>query len=208
MRIVFLGPPGSGKGTQASVLAQRNGWQYISTGDLLRRLVDEQDPKALEAKAFMDRGDLVPDGLMVEILLGQQEGGLQDGLILDGFPRTHQQAEVLDAMLSRRGNQLDAAVLINVGDEEVLRRLLNRSSCQACGAIFNQRLGFCPSCGTEIQLRSDDNVETIRKRLTVYHQQIDPLLRYYEAQKKLHRVDGRGDPEVVGMRIRQSLGIL
>ena len=214
MNIVFLGAPGSGKGTQAQALARQNGWQYLSTGDLLRKLVGSREIRALQAKAFMDRGDLVPDQLMVEILLAQMEipvqketSGLNDGLILDGFPRTSRQAEVLDEMMAQRGTRLDAALLIEVGDEEAEKRLLSRSVCAACGQIYHQRYLDCPICGMPIQPRSDDNAETIRKRLTVYHQQIDPLIEYYREHGLLRIVEGQGDPAEIGERIRRALSL-
>ncbi|MCX5970806.1 MAG: adenylate kinase [Coprothermobacterota bacterium] len=219
MNIVFLGAPGSGKGTQAQTLAQQKGWQYISSGDLLRRLVSSREPRALQAQAFMDRGDLVPDELMVEILLGSLEApkaevpaqagvlGLHDGLILDGFPRTRHQAEVLDEMMAQRGTRLDAALLIEVRDEEAEKRLVNRSVCASCGQIYHQRHPVCPACGELIEARSDDNAETIRRRLTIYHQQIDPLIEYYREHDLLRSVDGQGNPALIGERIQRALGL-
>lgn len=206
MNLIFLGPPGSGKGTQAGILSARTGWNYLGTGDLLRRLVKEGNEKALLAKSYMEKGELVPDALMVELLLAES-GDLGDGLILDGFPRTLNQADTLAQMMRTRSLILDAVLLIDVSDQEVERRLLQRSTCSACGKIFNQKLAVCPACGAQIQTRTDDNAETIRKRLQIYHQQTDPLVTYYQQQGLLRRICGAGDIDQISQRIRQALGI-
>jgi adenylate kinase len=206
MNLIFLGPPGSGKGTQAGILSAKTGWTYLGTGDLLRRLVEAGNEKALLAKSYMEKGELVPDSLMVELLLAES-GDLGDGLILDGFPRTLSQADTLTLMMRARNLTLDAVLLIDVPDQEVERRLLQRSACSSCGRIFKQKLSVCPSCGAQIQTRVDDNAETIRKRLQVYRQQTNPLVVYYEQRGLLRRISGEGTIDEIGQRICQALGI-
>lgn len=206
MNLIFLGPPGSGKGTQAGILSTRTGWNDLGTGDLLRRLAKEGNEKALLAKSYMEKGELVPDALMVEILFAEP-GDLGGGLILDGFPRTLNQADTLTQRMRARNLTLDAVLLIDVSDQEVERRLLQRSACSTCGKIFNQKLAVCPTCGAQIQTRTDDNAETIRKRLQVYHQQTDPLVTYYQQQGLLRRICGEGEIDEISQRIRQALGI-
>ncbi len=154
----------------------------------------------------MEKGELVPDALMVELLLAES-GDLGDGLILDGFPRTLNQADTLTQMMRARNLILDAVLLIDVSDQEVERRLLQRSACSTCGKIFNHKLAVCPACGAQIQTRTDDNAETIRTRLQVYHQQTDPLVTYYQQQGLLRRICGEGEIDEISQRIRQALGI-
>jgi adenylate kinase len=206
MNLIFLGSPGSGKGTQAGMLSTKTGWNYLGTGDLLRRLVKTGNEKALLAKAYMEKGELVPDALMVELLLAES-AALGDGLILDGFPRTLDQADTLAQMMRARNLTLDAVLLIDISDQEAERRLLQRSACSTCGKIFNQKLAVCPACSAQIQTRTDDNEETIRTRLQVYHQQTDPLVAYYQQQDLLRRICGEGEIDQISQRICQVLGI-
>jgi len=204
MNIVFLGPPGSGKGTQAKALSRKLGLKYLGTGDLLRTLVAQGDSKALEANAFMQKGELVPDELIVEIIMDQLNG-LSRGFILDGFPRTVRQAEILEQILEERKIKLYAVIYFDVPDSESERRLLNRRQCKKCGNIYNNNFGTCPQCGEPLERRQDDEPSTIRRRLEVYHEQTRPLLEFYEGKGLLKRVNAQGAIEEVTQRIGDCL---
>lgn len=204
MRIVFLGAPGAGKGTQARLIAEKHLIPQISTGDILRAAVREGTPLGVEAKGYMDRGELVPDALMVGLI--RDRIGCDDcvkGYILDGFPRTLEQARALDAMLAEVGSPLQVAIDFSVPTEELVRRLTGRRVCRGCGASFHlvsappSRDGVCDHCGGELYQRADDNVETVSKRLDVYHAQTAPITAYYREQGLLYPVDGmRGIDEI------------
>lgn len=204
MRIVFLGAPGAGKGTQARLIAEKHHIPQISTGDILRAAVCEGTPLGVEAKGYMDRGELVPDALMVDLI--RDRIGCDDclkGYILDGFPRTLEQARALDAMLAAVGSPLQLAIDFSVPTEELVRRLSGRRVCRACGASFHlvsappTMEGVCDHCGGELYQRPDDNVETVSKRLDVYHAQTAPITAYYREQGLLFPVDGmRGIDEI------------
>lgn len=180
--VIFLGPPGAGKGTQAARLAEELSFKKLSTGDLLRDHVARGTPLGQQVKPIMDRGDLVPDELILALIREE----LADRVILDGFPRTLPQAEALDRLLAETGTRLLGVVLVEVPEEELVRRLLRRA---------------------ELEGRSDDNAETIRRRLEVYREKTEPLVHYYEKKGVLRRVDGLGTPEEVYARIRAALGI-
>jgi len=199
VRLVFLGPPGAGKGTQAAVLKERVALAHISTGDILRDEVRRGTALGVRAKSFMDAGKLVPD----DVIVGMMETRLQasdcaSGFLLDGFPRTVPQAEALDRTLERLGLPLDAAILFEIDDEEVVRRLAGRRVCGGCGAIYNvsyhrpQREGVCDACGAAVIQRDDDREETVRRRLAVYHDQTAPLIEYYRASGLLRPFDATG----------------
>jgi adenylate kinase len=197
MRIVFLGAPGAGKGTQARLVADRHGIPQISTGDILRAAVKAGTPLGVEAKGYMDRGELVPDALMVGLIrdrLGQPD--CARGYILDGFPRTLEQARALDSMLKEIGCPLQIAIDFTVPTEELVRRLTGRRVCRNCGASFHvvsappKQEGVCDACGGELYQRADDNAETVSKRLEVYDAQTAPITDYYRAQGILKTVDG------------------
>jgi adenylate kinase len=204
MNIVLLGPPGAGKGTQAKVLSKELGLKYLGTGDLLRSLVAQGNPKALEAKSFMDKGELVPDKLMVEII-SEQLRDLGSGFMLDGFPRTLEQAEILESMLLQLGIQIDHVIYFDLSDSEAEHRLSNRYQCKKCGNIYNTNFGICPQCGGMLERRQDDEPSTIRRRLEVYHAQTTPLLDFYEKRGVLRRVNAQGTVEEVTERIKAAL---
>lgn len=197
MRIVLLGPPGSGKGTQASALHARRGIPHIASGDLLRAHVAQDTPLGRRAKPFMDRGDLVPDELIVDMMAARLgEPDAQSGYALDGFPRTVAQAQALDARLQALGQPLDAAIYLRVPEAELLRRLSGRRICPNCNAIYHldtmppEKEGICDHCGTALIQRQDERPDVVRNRLQVYAEQTEPLLDYYRSQDLLQEIDG------------------
>ena len=208
MNIVLLGAPGAGKGTQAAKLAEKYGFAHISTGDMLRAAVKNQTPLGLEAKKYMDAGDLVPD----EVVLGLVKERLQDedtanGFILDGFPRTSTQAVALDSELSTLERPLDAALLVDVKKEVIVKRLTSRRMCRECGYIGTDADAKCPKCGGEMYQRDDDNEATVRNRLDVYESSTAPLIDYYRGCDLLKEIDGDRDPQVVFDAIVSELGL-
>ncbi len=213
MNIVFLGPPGAGKGTQAKKIAEKYGIPQISTGDMFREHLSKGTELGKKAKEYMDKGALVPD----EIVLGMVEERLKQpdcdkGFILDGFPRTVPQAEALDKLLEKMGKKIDYAILIDVPDEELVKRLTGRRTCKKCGMMYHvmfkppKEEGKCDVCGGELYQRADDNEETVRNRLKVYHEQTEPIIAYYEKKGVLHRIDGMGSIDEIFNRIVQLLG--
>lgn len=212
MRLILLGPPGVGKGTQAKLLSQHYDIPQISTGDLLREAVSEGTELGKQAKKYMDQGDLVPD----DVILGMVEETLQsdkcsDGFILDGFPRTVPQAEGLTAILKKLGLQLDGVVSLEVDDQVVIDRLSARRTCVDCGAIYNVKTnppeeeGVCDKCGGELILRDDDQPETIKNRLDVYKKQTEPLVDYYDNKGLLVSIDGSKGIDEIQNEIKQKL---
>ncbi len=213
MNIVFLGPPGAGKGTQAKMIAEKYGIPQISTGDMFREHLSKGTELGKKAKEYMDKGALVPDEIvldMVEERLKQPD--CEKGFILDGFPRTVPQAEALDKLLEKLGKKIDYAILIDVPDEELVKRLTGRRTCKKCGMMYHvmfkppKEEGKCDVCGGELYQRADDNEETVRNRLKVYHEQTEPIIAYYEKKGVLHRIDGMGSIEEIFNRIVQLLG--
>ena len=213
MRLILLGPPGAGKGTQAASVIERFTIPHLSTGDMLRDHVKRGTVLGVEAKSFMDSGKLVPDGLIIAMMedrLRQEDCGR--GFLLDGFPRTLAQAEALDALLSRLGVSLDAVVLLDVTDGVVVERLCGRRVCKDCGAIYHVSFhpsrvsGICDLCGGELVQRDDDREDVIRKRLGVYHEQTSPLVAYYEKQDILRRVNAEGAPDAVCRNLEKQGG--
>lgn len=208
MNIVLLGAPGAGKGTQAAKLVEKYGYAHISTGDMLRAAVKNQTPLGLEAKKYMDAGDLVPD----EVVIGLVKERLQDedtkaGFILDGFPRTSTQAVALDSELASLDRPLDAALLVDVDKEVIIKRLTSRRMCRDCGYIGSDKDANCPKCGGEMYQRDDDNEATVRNRLDVYENSTAPLIDYYRGCDLLIEIDGDRDPEAVLASIIEALDI-
>ena len=210
MHIILLGAPGAGKGTQAAYLRDEWGVAHISTGDILRSEVRQNSALGQEAQGYMERGELVPDDLIIRMMEGKL-AELGAGYILDGFPRTVAQAEALDDMLQRIGHKLDAVVNIQVPDPELIRRLTGRRVCPSCGAVFHvdtmkpKAEGICDLCGTELVQRKDDQIDAITNRLEVYRAQTQPLIAYYETRKKLVTIDGTIGVPQVAAEIRRAL---
>ena len=197
MKLVLLGAPGAGKGTQAVFLKDRHGLAHISTGDILRQNIKDGTPLGLEAKKFMDAGQLVPDEVVMNMMKAKLESlGKEKGFMLDGFPRTVKQAEFLETI-----TDLDAVVMFIVSDDDIVKRLMNRAVCRSCGAITTWEHDKCPSCGGELYRRADDNEETIRSRLKVFHEQTEALIEYYKARNLLLEVDATGMPETIFERV-------
>jgi adenylate kinase len=214
LNLILLGPPGSGKGTQGERLQEDFRLPYYATGDILRAAVRNGTDIGREAKDYMERGDLVPDDVMVGVIAERiDQKQAEDGFILDGFPRTEPQAEALESKLNELGRQVSAAVLFEVSDEEVVRRLGGRRTCTN-GHIFHvdsdppKNDGVCDVCGASLEVRDDDDPAVIRHRLDEYHSKTEPLVSYYENRGLLKRVDGSLAPDEVSDRIRALLATL
>ena len=213
MKIIMLGAPGAGKGTQAKMIAEKYGIPHISTGDIFRYNIKNGTELGKEAKKYMDQGLLVPDELTVKILLDRvAKDDCKNGYVLDGFPRTIPQAEVLEEALTKLGDRIDYAINVEVPDENIVKRMGGRRACLNCGAtyhiVFNPTKveGKCDACGAETVLRDDDKPETVQKRLSVYHEQTQPLIDYYKAQGILKSVDGTKPMDEVFADIVAILG--
>lgn len=200
MKIIMLGAPGAGKGTQAKMIAEKYGVPHISTGDIFRANIKNGTDLGMEAKKYMDQGLLVPDELTVKILLDRvAQEDCENGYVLDGFPRTIPQAEVLDRALSEIGDQIDFAINVDVPDENIVKRMGGRRACLSCGATYHiehvppKTEGICDVCGASLVLRDDDKPETVGNRLEVYHKQTQPLIDFYQAKGILETVDGTVD---------------
>jgi adenylate kinase len=213
LNLILLGPPGAGKGTQADKLKDDFGLPYIGTGDLLRKHKQDETPLGLEAKSYMDDGDLVPDELVIKMILEEIEDKGADGFLLDGFPRSVGQAEALDEALAENGRRLTAAVLIFVDDGTVIQRLSGRRQCSA-GHLYHVEFdppkndGYCDQCGKPLRQRDDDRVDVIKKRLATYHELTEPLIDYYQERGLLQRFDGSRSPDEVHNLIRATLASL
>lgn len=213
MKIIMLGAPGAGKGTQAKMIADKYSIPHISTGDIFRANIKNGTELGMEAKKYMDQGQLVPDELTVRILLDRvAQDDCKNGYVLDGFPRTIPQAEVLDAELTKLGDQIDFAIDVDVPDENIVKRMSGRRACVACGATYHivhippKQEGICDKCGSELILRDDDAPETVLKRLGVYHDQTQPLIDFYTKKNILKTVDGTVDSADVFASIVGILG--
>ena len=204
MDIVLIGPPGAGKGTQAERLSTKYGWPQIATGDIFRAAVAEGTPIGLEARRYMDAGELVPDEVVERIVAERLEKpDAKDGFILDGFPRSIHQAESLDRFLEGSGRELDLVMNIVVDEDELVKRLSGRRVCRGCGAVYHVVFNppaaeaECGKCGEELYQREDDNEATVRNRLEVYMRQTEPLMAYYRPAGRLADIDGAVSPEAV-----------
>ena len=205
MNIVLLGAPGAGKGTQAAKLVEEFGTPHISTGDMLRAAVKAGTPLGKKAKSYMDAGDLVPDEVIIGLVTERlQDPDTEKGFILDGFPRTSAQAVALDAELSKLERPLDAALLIDVDSEVIVKRLTSRRMCRECGCIGSVADAACPKSG-EMYQRDDDNEATVRNRLDVYEKSTAPLIDYYRGCDLLVSIDGDRDADVVYADVKQAL---
>jgi adenylate kinase len=213
VRLVLLGAPGSGKGTQAKLLEEQHGIRQVSTGDILRKAVSEKTPLGTKAAGYMQKGELVPDGVMLD-LIGERLAGdeYRNGFVLDGFPRTIAQAEGLDALLKRLGASLDSVLFVNVPRETIVERLSGRRTCKDCGSLYHVALapakeaGRCDRCGGDLYQRDDDREEMIGARLNVYEKQTAPLIDYYKKKGLLREIEGTGEVEEVQDRIVEALG--
>lgn len=197
MKIVLLGPPGAGKGTQAKSISNRYSIPHISTGDIFRKNISENTPLGIEAKSYMDNGQLVPDEVTINMVKDRlQQDDCKNGYLLDGFPRTVLQAEALDSFLKERNESIDTALLIEVPKEFILERMTGRRVCPSCGASYHIKFnppakdGKCDLCGSDVIQRKDDTEETVKERLDVYENQTQPLIDFYKNKKQLSVVDG------------------
>ena len=200
MKIIMLGAPGAGKGTQAKMIADKFSIPHVSTGDIFRANIKNGTELGMEAKKYMDQGLLVPDELTVKILLDRvAQDDCKNGYVLDGFPRTIPQAEVLDKALTELGDKIDYAINVDVPDENIINRMSGRRACVTCGATYHivhvppKAEGICDKCGAELILRDDDKPETVKNRLNVYHEQTQPLIEFYSKKGVLKSVDGTKD---------------
>ena len=212
MNLILLGPPGAGKGTQAQRMVERYRIPQISTGDILRAAVKESTPLGMKAKGFMDRGQLVPDEIVIGIIEERLKAkDCNSGFILDGFPRTIPQAEALQPILAKLGKKIDHVINIEVDSEELVRRLTGRRTCKNCGAMFHvlfqppKKEGLCDRCGGTLYQRADDNEEAIRTRLNEYGKQTAPLIQYYRGKKTLRSIQGVGGPDQIFEQIARVL---
>jgi len=215
LNLVLLGPPGSGKGTQGERLQEDLRLPYYATGDILRAAVRDQTELGRTAKEYMDRGDLVPDEVIVGVIAERIDSPeAVDGFILDGFPRTEPQAEALAARLVELDRGLTAVLLIDVDDDEVVRRLGGRRTCEENGHVFHvefnppEKEGVCDLDGSPLVVRDDDKPDVIRHRLDQYHEKTEPLVDYYDGQSLLRRIDGGASPDEVGAEVERTLATL
>ena len=213
MNLIFLGAPGAGKGTQAKMIAEKYGIPHVSTGDIFRANIKNGTELGMEAKKYMDQGQLVPDELTVKILLDRvAQDDCKNGYVLDGFPRTIPQAKALDHALAEMGEKMDYAINVEVPDENIVNRMGGRRACPGCGCTYHIKHNppkvedICDVCGAKLVLRDDDKPETVTKRLSVYHEQTKPLIDFYKKEGVLREVDGTQDLNDVFQAITEILG--
>ena len=213
MNLILLGAPGAGKGTQAEKIVEKYGIPAISTGNIIRAALKEGTEMGLKAKSYMDAGQLVPDDVVIGIIKDRlEQKDCENGFILDGFPRTIPQAEVLDSELTKLGDHIDYAINVDVPDENIVKRMSGRRACLTCGATYHiehvppKKEGICDVCGSELVLRDDDKPETVKNRLNVYHEQTQPLIDFYTEKGVLKTVDGTVPMEEVFAAITAILG--
>ncbi|WP_053983249.1 adenylate kinase [Niameybacter massiliensis] len=214
MRLILLGAPGAGKGTQAEMLMKLYNIPTISTGNIFREHISKNTELGQEAKKYMDEGKLVPDELVLELVKDRiVQKDCENGMILDGFPRTIPQAKALDAMLEEIGKPIDSVLDVEVPDEVIIERMAGRTVCPSCGASYHKLfkvetvLGICNECSTHLIQREDDKEETVKKRLEVYHAQTKPLIDHYQQQDKVLVIDGVGTVDEVRARVKKALGV-
>lgn len=214
MRLILLGAPGAGKGTQAEMLTRLYDIPCISTGNILREHISKNTELGQKAKAYMDQGKLVPDSLIIELVKSRiTQDDCKNGMIFDGFPRTIPQAEALDVMLKELNIPIDFVINVDVADELIIERMAGRTVCPSCGASYHKVnkpskvSGKCDFCSNDLVQREDDKAETVKKRLDVYHEQTEPLIAYYTAQGKILDIDGVGGVEEVRDRVKKALGV-
>ncbi|MEX2599139.1 MAG: adenylate kinase [Dehalococcoidia bacterium] len=214
MRVILLGPPGAGKGTQAGIIAEQAKVAHVASGDLFRKHLGEGTELGKQAKAYMDKGELVPDDVTIRMVLERiAEPDARLGYVLDGFPRTMEQAKALDEALEKEGQRIDVAPLVEVETEELVRRLAGRWICRKCQTPFHEvsappkQSGICDVCGGELYQRDDDKAEVVRARLETYQRQTAPLIGYYEQQGKLVRVNGQQAVEEVTSDLLRTVGV-
>jgi adenylate kinase len=210
--VIFLGLPGAGKGTQAARLTQPTGLAHVTTGELFRENIRNETELGKKAKEFVEGGLLVPDEVTIAMLLDRiSQPDCQTGFMLDGFPRTIEQAEALDAALQSEGKQIDKAIYVKVGTEELVRRLAGRWNCKQCGAVYHEvsqppaTSGVCDNCGSQLYQREDDKPEVVRTRLEVNIKNLEPLLAHYGGQGKVIEIDGERDADAITQDIKKAL---
>lgn len=214
MNVMLLGPPGAGKGTQAKTLSDRTSLAHVASGDLFRAALREGTELGMLAKSYMDRGELVPDEVVIGMILERiQQPDCVEGVIFDGFPRTRDQATALEEVLSRHQSQIDAVLYLAVPNDVLLRRIAGRQTCKTCGATYNiyyfpsHRPGICDACGGKLYQRSDDSMETAQHRLDVYFAQTMPLIEHYQKQGSLHEIDGQREISLVTEAMLRALNL-
>ena len=213
MRLLIMGAPGAGKGTQAALIKEAYNIKHISTGDMFRKAISEKTPTGIEAKSYIDQGKLVPDSVTKKLVRERlSEKDCENGFLLDGYPRNLAQAEELDKILKDLGIKLDAVINVSVDDNFLIERITGRRTCTKCGASYHVSFnkpkveGICDECGSTLIQRPDDSEETIKNRLSVYYEKTKPVLDYYEAQNIVKNVDGIGEINEIFEKIKKELG--